>query len=73
MSIVPLSALSASERASLGNNIGSPKRRQRRRVLAAVNRSLAAIGEAVAELRCRQMGMTWGQTAPLRATRRHRG
>jgi hypothetical protein len=74
MSIVPSSALSASELSSLGNNVGIPKRRRRpRRVLAAVNRSLAAIGEAVAELRSRQMSMAWGYTAPLRVTRRHRG
>jgi len=73
MSIIPFSALSASELSSLGNNVGTPKRRRRRRVLAAVNRSLAALGEAVAELRCRQIGMTWGHTAPLRVTRRHRG
>ena len=72
MSIVPFSALSASDLSSLGNNIGVPKRRRRRRVLAAVNRSLATLGEAVAELRLRHAGMTWAQTAPLRVTRRPR-
>ncbi len=73
MSIVPSSALSASELSSLGNNIGAPKRRRRRRVLAAVNRSLAAIGEAVAELRHRRLNTAWGYSAPLRFTRRHGG
>jgi len=73
MSIVPFSALSASDLTSLGNNVGSPKRRNRRRLLASVNRSVVVIATAVAELRCRQMGMTWGQSAPLRVKRRHKG
>ena len=72
MSIVPSSALSASEMAGLGNNMSAPRRR-RHRQLAAVNRSLAAIGEAVAQLhRSPQTVLTWGQIAPLRTTRRRR-
>ncbi len=73
MSIVPFSALSASELSSLGNNVGSPRRRRHRHVLVAVNRSLAAIGEAVAEPRGRHLGMAWGRIAPLRVTRSRRG
>ena len=73
MSIVPFSALSASELSSLGNNVGSPRRRRHRGVLAAVNRSLATIGEAVAELRGRHLGMAWGHIVPLRVRRRRRG
>jgi len=73
MSIVPLSALSSSDVTRLGNNVGTPKRRSRRRVVDSLNRSLVTIAHAVAELRCRQMGMTWGQSAPLRVTRRHKG
>lgn len=72
MSIVPMSALSRSDLSCLGNNIGAPRRRRHRRALAAVNRSLAAIGEAVAGLQ-NPAGLTWGHTAPLRVTRRHRG
>ena len=73
MSIVPFSALSASDLSSLGNNIGAPKRRRRRRTLAAINRSLARIGEAVAELDSRQIGGTWSPSAPVHVTCRHRG
>ncbi len=73
MSIVPFSALSSSELSSLGNNVGPPMKRRRRRVLSAVNRSLAALGEAITGLHRRQMSMDWGYTAPLRVARRHRG
>jgi len=73
MSIVPSASLSASELSSLGNNLSSPRRRRRNRGLAAVNRSLAVIGEAVAQLhRPMQTALTWGQMAPLRTTRRRR-
>jgi hypothetical protein len=73
MSIVPFSALSASDLTSLGNNVGTPKKRHHRRVVVSLNRSLVTIAHVVTELRCRQMGMTWSQSAPLRVTRRHRG
>jgi hypothetical protein len=73
MSIVRFSALSPAEIAGLGNNIG-PSRKHRRRRLSAVNRSLAAIGEAVAQLhRSPQLALSWSQLAPLRYTRRRRG
>ena len=63
MSIVPFSALSNSDLSSLGNNVGAPKRRSRRRLLDALNRSLITIAHAVAELRHRQAGGS--QSAPL--------
>ena len=53
MSIVPLSSLSASDLFMLGNNVKPRRRgpsRPSRRVLGAVNRSLAAHGESVASL-----------------------
>jgi hypothetical protein len=54
MSIVPLASLSASDLFMLGNNLVPARRRaarpRPRRVLSAVNRSLAAHGEAVASL-----------------------
>ena len=52
MSVIPVSLLSACELAQLGNNLRPKGRRRprRRRVLAAVNRSLAAYGEKVAAL-----------------------
>jgi hypothetical protein len=58
MSIIPASRLSSSDLARLGNNL-SPIRRSKpevtprpseRAVLAAVNRSLASLGEQVTEL-----------------------
>jgi len=58
MWIVPASALSASDLAVLGNNVRSSRRarglapasRRKQRILAAVNRSLACIGEQVDQL-----------------------
>jgi len=54
MSIIPASRLSASDRAYLGNNLGdrtaSAQRRRKRRFVAAVNRSLAIVGEQVSQL-----------------------
>lgn len=56
MTIVPASALTASEFALLGNNLRRPgrKRRQRKRqrisIVRAVNRSLASVGERVQAL-----------------------
>jgi hypothetical protein len=57
MSIIPASRLSASDLTRLGNNLGKAKRplprsfqSRQRRVLAAVNRSLAGIGERVNQL-----------------------
>ena len=58
MSVIPISCLAASDRANLGNNIGAAHRRRsgstlqrrRRRQIAAVNRSLASVGERIAEL-----------------------
>jgi hypothetical protein len=55
MSIVSASALTAADIRLLGNNLGpyhkSFRRRQRRRLLRAVNRSLAPVGERVGRLR----------------------
>ncbi len=73
MSIIPSSELSASELSSLGNNVGLPRKRRRKRMLAAVNRSLAALGEAVAKLRSHDLSESWAYSAPLRTTRRRRG
>lgn len=57
MSIVPMSHLSNQERLSLGNNLSPrPCRRYRQRrhrraqTVAAINRSLAAVGEQVLSL-----------------------
>ena len=55
MSIVPASRLSASDLARLGNNFSdrsqrSPHQRRRRNFVAAVNRSLATVGEQVSRL-----------------------
>jgi len=54
MSIIPVSFLSSSDLAFLGNNLRAPTRRRshrsRRRLLAAVNRSLAPLGERVGAL-----------------------
>jgi len=55
MSIVPASSLSSSDLTMLGNNVGRPAKRVKPRskdhqLLAAVNRSLARLGESVAQL-----------------------
>jgi len=57
MSIIPVSSLSRSDMDRLGNNLGRSKRpidrssdSSSRRVLAAVNRSLAGAGERVDRL-----------------------
>lgn len=58
MSIIPASCLSASDLAQLGNNLcpEHPRRRRasrlrgQRRLIAAVNRSLATLGERVGRL-----------------------
>jgi hypothetical protein len=55
MSIIPASRLSASDLARLGNNVAartaaSPQRRRKREFVAAVNRSLAIVGEQVSQL-----------------------
>lgn len=55
MSIVPASRLSTSDLARLGNNFSerscrSPHQRRRRALVAAVNRSLATVGEKVSRL-----------------------
>ena len=58
MSIIPASRLSRSDLCRLGNNLAYPRplsvaacaRHKRRRLLAAVNRSLACIGERVTRL-----------------------
>lgn len=55
MSIVPASRLSASDLARLGNNFSdrsqrSPHQRRKRNFVAAVNRSLATVGEQVSQL-----------------------
>lgn len=53
MSIIPASRLSSSELAALGNNLrreGRPRPVKNRRLVAAVNRSLAAVGESVGKL-----------------------
>jgi hypothetical protein len=56
MSIVPASRLSSSDLALLGNNLRPVAggevtvRRRRRRFVAAVNRSLSAVGERVGRL-----------------------
>jgi hypothetical protein len=58
MSIVPASRLSASDLSHLGNNLRRDGRRKitrpgstdRRRLVAAVNRSLAGLGERIARL-----------------------
>ncbi len=54
MSIIPASRLSSSDLARLGNNMSdraaSPQRRRRREFVAAVNRSLAIVGEQVSQL-----------------------
>ena len=69
MSIVPFTALSASELTRLGNNVGAPKRRRRRRrLLAPVNRSLARIGEAVSKLHCQPLAQLWAQRAAAPVT-----
>jgi hypothetical protein len=62
MSIVPHSALSRAELSQLGNNVSAHpavsvrrRRRRRNRVLtAAVNRSLAHVGERIAQLYSRR-------------------
>lgn len=59
MSVIPVSRLSCSDLALLGNNIRPPHRagamtaarRRRRHTVAAVNRSLAGHGERVGGLR----------------------
>ena len=59
MSILPASRLSASDLTRLGNNLVHHRRprpsahRQARRVVAAVNRSLAAVGERLERLDAR--------------------
>jgi len=62
VSIVPVRQLSPSDRALLGNNLrsappapGARPPRSRRRLLAAVNRSLAAVGETVGRLYPRRL------------------
>lgn len=52
MSIIPAARLSASDLARLGNNFKTPRRQHRseRRVIAAVNRSLATVGERINRL-----------------------
>jgi hypothetical protein len=55
MSIIPASRLSVSDLARLGNNFTprsqrSPQQRRRREFVAAVNRSLATVGEQVSRL-----------------------
>lgn len=58
MSIIPASALSPSDLAMLGNNLrpshrtkgAAPASRRNHRILAAVNRSLACVGEQVSRL-----------------------
>ena len=55
MSILPASRLCRSELSRLGNNLGISHarllaQRRRRRLLAAVNRSLACVGEGVVRL-----------------------
>ena len=55
MSIIPASRLSAADLSRLGNNLGEsqrPKlrRQARRRLIDAVNRSLASVGERVGQL-----------------------
>jgi hypothetical protein len=55
MSIVPASRLSASDLARLSNNVAarmapSAQRRRKREFVAAVNRSLAIVGEQVSQL-----------------------
>ncbi len=55
MSIIPASRLSSSDLSRLGNNLRElprpkPQVRVRRRVLQAVNRSLACVGERVGQL-----------------------
>jgi hypothetical protein len=62
MSVIPVSRLSGSDLALLGNNVRPPRRpgatsgaataarRRRRRAVAAVNRSLAGCGERVPRL-----------------------
>lgn len=55
MSIVPASRLSRSDLALLGNNVGSDgdakhRRRKGRRLVAAINRSLATVDEQVRRL-----------------------
>lgn len=71
MWIVPASSLSSSDLLSLGNNLRPPLRRKRQcpnrrahaRVIAAVNRSLAALEERVGRLYpCQQFA---GQTATV--------
>lgn len=49
MSIVPVSRLAASDLAHLGHNILPAVRHDRDELLAAVNRSLASIGESFDE------------------------
>lgn len=53
MSILPASRLSSSDLSRLGNNLSEMPRRKprvRRRVLQAVNRSLACVGERIGQL-----------------------
>jgi len=55
MSIVPASRLTSSDLSMLSNNLGRPVKRAKPRskdhqLLAAVNRSLARLGESVAKL-----------------------
>jgi hypothetical protein len=51
MSIIPASRLSPEDLMRLGNNLGPSRRKpRRRRELAAVNRSLAILGERVGKL-----------------------
>ncbi len=56
MSIIPASSLSSSELRMLGNNFGPARRRPQRSrpSLAAVNRSLAVVGERVSRLQLRR-------------------
>ena len=63
MSIVPASSLSGPDLRQLGNNLAAPHagraRRQRRRArLAAVNRSLAVVGEQVTRLYRTRLGVS---------------
>jgi hypothetical protein len=69
MSIVPVASLSTSDLFMLGNNLRrrGRHRRARRRVLEAVNRSLAAHGAAVSALSRHVLGL------PTAALSRQRG
>ena len=56
MSIIPASRLSASDLSRLGNNLAPGRRprpsidRQARRIVSALNRSLACVGESIDRL-----------------------